>query len=85
MDDLGTPSSYLALELGTPVFAADGTRIGTVVEILDAPDADIFDGLMLDTDSGRRFAEASLVDEIFERGVVLKPDAGAASALPERG
>jgi hypothetical protein len=83
VEDLGAPSSYLALAEGTPVLAGDGARVGTVAEVRADPDADIFDGLVVDTDSGPRFAEAALVGEIFERGVVLTLDADAASRLPE--
>lgn len=75
MDDLGPPTSYLALEPGVAVFDASGERIGTVDHVLAAEDADIFDGLVVDTREllgGHRFADADQVDELYERGVVLK-------------
>jgi hypothetical protein len=83
MPDLGAPSSYLTLADGTAVHASGGERIGTVEHVLAVPDDDIFDGLVLDTPSGRRFADATLVDEIFERGVVLTLGAAEAERLPE--
>jgi uncharacterized protein YrrD len=84
--DLGAPGSYLTLESGTPVFAQDGSRLGAVEHVLADEDADVFDGLVLDASvlpGGHRFVDASMVDEIFERGVVLDLDAAEAKGLPE--
>src|SRR3954462_15124133 len=86
MDDLGAPSSYLALETGVPVLSRDGEQLGKVEHVLADPEADIFDGIVLDTSvlpGGHRFADAPLVAEIYERGVVLTLDAAAAEGLPE--
>jgi hypothetical protein len=82
MADLGAPASYLTLQDGTPVLTRGGEQIGTVAHTLAAPEEDIFDGLVIDTDAGHRFVDAPLVEEIFERGVVLTgdPDPGE---LPE--
>ena len=84
--DLGAPISYLTLEAGTPVYAADGEEVGRVEHVLADPEADVFDGLVIDTRSGPggwRFADAPQVAEIHERGVVLGLDAEQARALPE--
>ena len=86
MDDLGQPSSYLSLEAGLPVYSCDGEQVGEVEHVLADPDADIFDGLVLDTSvlpGGQRFVDAPEVEEIFERGVLLKLDRAAAEGLPE--
>jgi hypothetical protein len=86
MDDLGAPSSYLALSEGTAVYASDGAKLGEVEHVLADADADIFDGLVIDRSvlpGGHRFADATQVDEIYERGVVLTVDAAAAESLPE--
>jgi hypothetical protein len=86
MDDLGEPISYLTLGSGTPVFASDGERLGKVVKVLAAPEANMFDGVVFDTTAGpggHRFVDAPEVGQIFERGVVLKIDAGAAAQLPK--
>jgi uncharacterized protein YrrD len=86
MDDLGQPSSYLSLKAGVPVYSCDGESIGEVEHVLADPDADIFDGLVLDTSvlpGGHRFVDAPEVEEIFERGVLLKLDRAAAERLPE--
>jgi uncharacterized protein YrrD len=86
MDDLGAPSSYLVLADGVPVYSSDGKMLGRVEHVLDVPEDDIFDGFVIDTSvlpGGHRFVDAPEVDEIFERGVVLKIDAAAAERLPE--
>jgi len=79
----GAPTSYLVLGEGTEVFASDGGPVGTVKRVLAIPDDDIFDGLILETEEGDRFVDAENVDEIYERGVVLKLDSDQAQQLPE--
>jgi uncharacterized protein YrrD len=84
--DLGNPASYLTLADGTDVVSSDGKRLGTVEHVLADADADVFDGLIVDVrlgPGGHRFADASQVDSIHERGVVLILDARAAEQLPE--
>lgn len=85
MEDLGEPSSYLAVKPGVPVYSSDGERLGRVVKVLSAPNLDMFDGVIFDTTAGpggHRFVDAPEVDQIFEGGVVLKIDAAAAAGLP---
>jgi uncharacterized protein YrrD len=86
VDDLGAPSSYLTLEEAAPVYSCDGQKLGQVEHVLAALDKDIFDGIVIDRSvlpGGHRFVEADQVEEIFERGVLLKLDAAAAESLPE--
>lgn len=86
MEDLGKPSSYLSLEAGLPVYSCDGEKLGEVEHVLADPEIDIFDGLVLDTSvlpGGHRFVDADQVEEVFERGVLLKIDREAADRLPE--
>ena len=88
MEDLGAPSSYLAIKRGIPVYSSDGERLGKVVRCLSAPNLDMFDGIVFDTTAGpggHRFVDAPEVDQIFERGVVLKIDAAAAAELQPPG
>jgi hypothetical protein len=85
MEDLGQPSSYLALEKGIAVYSSDGKELGRVARVLSAPNIDVFDGFVLDTTvlpGGHRFVDGPEVAEIYERGVVLKIDAVAAESLP---
>ena len=86
MEDLGAPSSYLAVRPGVAVYASDGEKLGEVEHVLAVPDDDVFDGIVLDTSvlpGGHRFVDAPEVAEIYERGVVLGIDAAAAEDLPE--
>ena len=86
MVDLGQPSSYLVLEAGAAVFSSDGEKVGEVEHVLRDTQADIFDGIVIDTSvlpGGHRFVEADQVDEIFEQGVLLRTDRAAAEKLPE--
>ncbi len=82
MDDLGAPTSYLELGEGAECYSCDGDPIGKVTEVRAAPDQDIFDGIVVQTDAGPRFVEAEYVEEIFERGVLLKIDRAAAETQP---
>jgi uncharacterized protein YrrD len=84
--DLGEPSSYLALEAGTPVYSSDGEQVGTVKHVLAAEDEDVFDGIVIGEHAfgaEHRFADADDIEEIFDRGVLLKIDRKMAEALPE--
>ena len=85
-EDLGAPSSYLTLAEGTPVYSSDGEKLGEIEHVLADTDADIFDGIVLDTSvlpGGHRFVDADQVEEVFERGVLLKTDSQEAEKLPE--
>jgi hypothetical protein len=84
--DLGNPASYLVLAEGTPVVTSDGHEIGRVEHVLADAEVDVFDGLIVDMRAGpggHRFADASHVEAIYERGVVLAMTAEAAERLPK--
>jgi uncharacterized protein YrrD len=86
MPDLGQPSSYLELGEGTECYSSDGEKVGEIEHVLADQETDIFDGLVLDTSvlpGGHKFVEADQIEEIYERGVVLKIDRQAAERLPE--
>jgi hypothetical protein len=85
MDDLGAPVAYIAVEHGTPIYSSDGQQLGTLEHVLADVDADVFDGIIIDTSlgpGGWRFVDAPEVEEIHERGVLLKIDAAKAEQLP---
>lgn len=85
MDDLGHPSSYMALKPGLPVYSSDGEALGKVERVLADPDAGVFDGIVFDTSAlpgGHRFVDGPEVGEIYDRGVVLKITAAEAAELP---
>jgi hypothetical protein len=84
--DLGAPTSYLALEKGVPVYSSESEQVGEVEHVLADPDADVFDGIILDMSAGpggHRFVDAPEVQSIHERGVVLALGRAEAERLPE--
>ena len=87
MEDLGNPISYLVAKRGIPVFSSDGEKLGRVIKVFAAPEANMFDGILFDTNwgpGGRRFVDAPEVGEIYERGVILKIAAAEVDSLPKR-
>ncbi len=95
--DDGAAVHYSAVAPGTPVFAADGTEVGTVREMLDNHREHIFDGVVFrDAGGALRFADAPEVSRTAERGVTLTlsaeeagrlspPEGGRPSLVPEGG
>jgi len=89
MEDLGPKVSYLVAKRGIPVFSSDEVKLGTVVKVLDAPEADLFDGIVFDTTprkpGGHKFVDAPEVEGVYERGVILTIDAATAAKLAAPG
>jgi len=73
---------YQALPRGVPVHAADGAQVGKVHRVLDNARERIFDGIVIDTDQGRRFVDAPEVGRITRRRVTLTIGAVEAAELP---
>jgi hypothetical protein len=69
--DDGNAISYKVLRRGTPVHSADGVRLGTVRRVNEAKREHIFDGIVIDTDKGKRFVDAPEVARITDRVVAL--------------
>jgi hypothetical protein len=82
--DDGHAISYKVLTAGVPVLSSDGERLGAVVEALDNPREQIFDGIVFDGPGGRRFVDAPEVARIAERAVTLTITAAEAAQLPDR-
>jgi hypothetical protein len=86
--DDGEAVHYMAVPPGTAVYAADGTEVGTVKEMLDNRRENIFDGVVFRDRGGRlRFVDAPEVSRTAERGVTLTLSAGEVAQLesPTRG
>jgi hypothetical protein len=91
-EDLGAPQSYLVLADGTPVYHTSGEVVGTVAHVLADDKEDIFQGLVLKTPEGHRWAPSADVEGIYEHGVMLgktaaelsEPTESADSASPLR-
>jgi hypothetical protein len=77
--------SFYDLRRGTPVVSADGRPVGTVHEALNNEREHIFDGIVIDTDTGRRFVDAPEVARMTHAAVTLTITAEEAAELPERG
>lgn len=84
--DLGLRISYEVLRPGTPVYSADGERIGKVTHVLAAEAEDIFDGVVIGEHvfgEDHRFVDADEVDAIYENGLVLKLRRDECEDLPK--
>ena len=65
------------------MYGSDEVEIGRVVEVADNYREHIFDGLVIETASGkRRFVDAPEVARTAERGVTLTITAAEAESLP---
>jgi hypothetical protein len=80
-----TAISYEAAARGTPVLSSAGTQIGTLEHVLEVPEVDVFDGIVIATDGGLRFIDADLVQEITVSYIRCKVDDAQASQLPPPG
>lgn len=81
--DEGLPISYEVLERGVSVFSAEGDSVGTVDHVVAAEREDIFHGVVIRTESGRKFVAAEDVISLHERGVDLRVAAADVAELPE--
>jgi sporulation protein YlmC with PRC-barrel domain len=75
--------SYKALQRGVEVVTSDGTALGTVDQVLDNLRENIFDGIVVTTQQGKRFVDAPEVARITERQVILTIDTEEGLALPD--
>ncbi|MDQ3958441.1 MAG: DUF2171 domain-containing protein [Actinomycetota bacterium] len=73
MPDENAPISWLALEEGTPILAADGSEIGRVLEVVADEQKDIFSGVVFRPGllDGRRFIPAAAIDRLTKSAVHL--------------
>ena len=85
MSDEGLPIAYEVLQPGCPVYASGGELVGSVQEVIAAPELDIFHGIEVHTDGRPRFVAAEHVRSLHEHRVDLRIDAAAVAALPESG
>jgi hypothetical protein len=74
--------SYQAVPTGVPVLTATGHEIGTLEHVLQIPEEDLFDGLVVATKDGLRFVDADQVQVITTSFVRSTLDDDAAAHLP---
>jgi hypothetical protein len=77
------PISYMALEPGTEVVTVDGTSIGTVEHVLQEPDLDLFDGIVVAVARGIRFIDRNQITTITTMRVTTTLSVSDAAQLPE--
>jgi hypothetical protein len=80
----GPPVSWKAIERGAVVAASDGQETGRVAEVTGDPEADIFNGLVLDlgTFDKDRYLPAERVRAIWPHRVEVDATADELRALP---
>jgi hypothetical protein len=78
--------SYQAAARGTPVLSSTGNQIGTLEHVLEVPEVDVFDGIVIATDAGLRFIDADDVQRITRTYIRSGlDDAQAAQLAPPDG
>ncbi len=77
-----TPVSYAAAVHGSQVRSSSGAAIGTLEHVLEVPELDIFDGIVIHTHVGLRFIEADHVIQITRSHLQTDLDDSQAAALP---
>ena len=82
MTDDDQPISYQAAVRGIPVLSSSGATIGTLEHVLEVPEVDVFDGIVIATDGGLRFIDADRVVQITRRCIRSDVDDGQARQLP---
>lgn len=82
MGDEGTPISYLSLEVGTPVESADGSRFGVVEHVLQVPELDLFDGIVVKIGHEIRFVDRDQIADITTERVRCSLTDEQVAALP---
>jgi hypothetical protein len=61
--------SYLALKVGTPVQSSTGHTFGTVEHVLQVPEEDLFDGIVLAIGRGLHFVDRDQIVDITTTAV----------------
>ena len=77
-----TAVSYQAAVPGAPVLTRSGKEIGTLEHVLEIPDLDHFDGIVIATDWGLRFIDADRVELITITNIRCSLEDAEANRLP---
>jgi hypothetical protein len=77
------PIAYTALAKGTPVLTSTSAQFATVEHVLQLPELDLFDGIVIETSAGIRFVDADEVDRITTAAVHCRLTDAEAAELPE--
>jgi hypothetical protein len=80
------PTSWYAIAPGWEVVDRSGATVGEVIAVVGDEDADIFDGLRIESPSGDElFARGEQVEDIVEGRVSLDADEHELDASPPGG
>jgi hypothetical protein len=74
--------SYQAAVRHSPVVASSGATIGHLEHVLQVPELDVFDGIVISTHQGLRFIDADHVTRITMTTLFTDLDDAQAEALP---
>lgn len=77
-----TQISYLAIKVGMPVECAEGHTFGKVEHILQDPQLDLFDGVVVSTHHGLRFVAQDQIREITTHAIRCTLSDAEAAQLP---
>jgi hypothetical protein len=77
--------SYAAVTPGIPVLTSDRAEIGTLEHVLEVPDLDLFDGIVIATSDGLRFIDADQIEAITAAYIRTSLDQSQAKLLPPPG
>lgn len=64
MSDSAEPVSYEGVPTGVPLLSSTGQEFGTLERVLEIPSEDLFDGVIVKTQHGRRFVDRDQIVEI---------------------
>ncbi len=81
--DNGTPISYEALAVKTPVLSSTGSEFGTVAHVLADEHLDVFDGIVVKTHDGIRFVDRDRIGAITTTAVTTTLADADVAALPK--
>jgi hypothetical protein len=74
--------SYQAAVRQSPVLASSGATIGHLEHVLEVPELDVFDGIVISTQDGLRFIDANHVTRITRADLFTDLDEAQAADLP---
>jgi hypothetical protein len=75
--------SYQAAVQGTPVLSRSGKPIGKLAHVLQVPELDLFDGLVVHTHHGLRFVDADQVERITTTSIRTSLTEAQGADLPK--
>ncbi|HVB27488.1 MAG TPA: hypothetical protein VNE21_06205 [Mycobacteriales bacterium] len=79
----GTPISYEGVAKGTPMVTSRDREFGTIEHVLEIPQEDLFDGIVVKTADGLRFVDRDQISEITDRYVVCALTDEQVASLPK--